>query len=68
MPRGRSTGSTRLDLIAASELETRHRLSFWDALIIIAAARSGATILATEDLQHGRRFEKLVILDPFRGG
>ena len=56
------------DLIAASELETRHRLSFWDALIIISAARSGATILATEDLQHGRRFGKLLILDPFRDG
>lgn len=56
------------DLIAASELETRHRLSFWDALIVISATRSGATILATEDLQHGRRFEKLVILDPFRQG
>ena len=56
------------DLIAASELETRHSLSFRDALIIISATRSGATILATEDLQHGRRFEKLVILDPFRQG
>ena len=56
------------DLIAASELETRHSLSFGDALIIISATRSGATIVATEDLQHGRRFEKLVILDPFRQG
>ncbi len=56
------------DLIAASELETRHSLSFGDALIIISATRSGATVLATEHLQHGRRFEKLVILDPFRQG
>ena len=55
------------DLIAASELETRHRLSFWDALIITSAVRSGATTLATEDLQHGRRIGSLVILDPFRG-
>lgn len=56
------------DLIAVSERETRHRPSFWDALIIISAARSSRTILATEDLQHGRSFEKLLIPDPFQDG
>src|SRR2546430_1527513 len=43
-------------IIAASNLEERHALSFWDALIVEAAARSGAVRLVTEDLQHGRRF------------
>jgi predicted nucleic acid-binding protein len=39
-------------LLAASELEERHTLSFWDALTVESARRSGATRLLTEDLQH----------------
>lgn len=53
-------------IIAASELEGAHTLSFWDALIVEAARRAGATRLATEDLQHGRIFDGLTIDDPFR--
>ena len=53
------------DIIAASELEKRHRLSFWDALVVVSAKRAGATTLATEDLQHGRRFADLVVVNPF---
>jgi len=54
------------DIVEASELEQRHRLSFWDALIVTAAKRSGAERLLTEDLQHGRRIAGLVIENPFR--
>lgn len=42
------------------------QLSYWDALIISAAQRSGAHYLLTEDLQHGRRLGTVQILDPFR--
>jgi predicted nucleic acid-binding protein len=52
-------------IVAASALEERHRLSFWDALIIEAARRGGATRLASEDLQAGRRIAGLVIENPF---
>ncbi len=50
------------DVVTASELEDVHPLSFWDALIIVAAQRSGATRVLTEDLQpdqviHGVRVE-----------
>ena len=55
-----------IDLIlAASELEGRHRVSFWDALIVEAARRAGATRLVSEDLQAGRRFGDVRIEDPF---
>jgi len=54
------------DLLAASELEERHRLSFWDALIVVSASRSGARSLLTEDLQDGRRFDGLEVVSPFR--
>jgi predicted nucleic acid-binding protein len=52
-------------IIAASALEEQHSLSFWDALILEAARRSGADRLLSEDLQHGRRIGGLVIENPF---
>ncbi len=54
------------DLLAASELEEQHQLSFWDALIVVSARRSGAHSLLTEDLQDGRRFDGLEVVSPFR--
>jgi predicted nucleic acid-binding protein len=52
-------------ILAASTLEERHTLSFWDALIIEAAARSGATRLLSEDLRTSRRIRGLTIENPF---
>jgi predicted nucleic acid-binding protein len=52
-------------IIAASALEERHSLSFWDALIVEAARRAGADRLVSEDLQHGRRIAGMVIENPF---
>ncbi len=54
-------------ILAASQLEERHTLSFWDALIIEAARRSGAGRLLSEDLQTGRRIAGLAIENPFAG-
>ena len=56
------------DLVEASELEERHHLSFWDALIVVAARRSGAEVLLTEDMQEGRRFDGLLVASPFAAG
>jgi predicted nucleic acid-binding protein len=52
-------------IIAASVLEERNRLSFWDALIVEAAGRAGASTLLSEDLQAGRRIRGLKIENPF---
>lgn len=52
-------------ILAASLLEERHSLSFWDALIVEAARRSGANRLVTEDLQTGRRIAGMRIDNPF---
>ena len=49
----------------AAELSARHMLSMWDALVIVAAARSGAERLYSEDLQHGRKILGVEILNPF---
>ena len=53
-------------ILAASQLEERHALSFWDALIVEAARRVGATRLVTEDLQGERRIGGVRIENPFR--
>lgn len=39
---------------------------FYDSLIVAAALQADARILYTEDLQDGRRFDRLTIRDPFR--
>jgi predicted nucleic acid-binding protein len=53
------------DIVTASELEQRHSLSFWDALIIVAAQRVHATRLVTEDMQADRSFGDIRIFNPF---
>lgn len=50
----------------AAELSARHTFSMWDALVIVAAARSGAERLYSEDLQHGRKILGMEIVNPFR--
>ena len=41
------------------------QVSYWDALIIESALDAGATVLATEDLQHGQAFDRLRVVNPF---
>jgi predicted nucleic acid-binding protein len=53
-------------LEGAFEAEDRHRLSFWDALIVSAARAGACDYLLTEDLQDGQSFDGLVVIDPFR--
>jgi predicted nucleic acid-binding protein len=53
-------------ILNASMLQERHRLSFWDALIIESARVGGASRLLTEDLQHGQVIAGVRIEDPFQ--
>ena len=54
------------DVFAAIDLHRLHQISFWDGLILRCALASGCNVLYTEDMQHGRRFEALRIVNPFR--
>lgn len=54
------------DVLAAIDLQRLHQLSFWDALIVQAASKARCSRLYTEDMQHGRRFGGLEIVNPFR--
>lgn len=50
----------------AAHLSADRQLSFWDALIIVAAKRCGATHLYTEYLNHGQIIDGVQIVNPFR--
>ena len=52
-------------IVAATQLEESHQLSFWDALVVEAARVAGADRLLTEDMQHGRVIEGIRIENPF---
>lgn len=41
------------------------QVTYWDALIVAAAEVCGARYLLSEDLQPGRRFGALQVVDPF---
>ena len=53
------------DIRDASDLESREQISFWDALICVAASRSGAKRLLSEDLQAGNRYLGVTVENPF---
>jgi predicted nucleic acid-binding protein len=42
-----------------------HQLSFYDGLIVAAAVEAGCEQLLTEDLQNGRSFGDLSVVNPF---
>ena len=55
-----------VDLIqAAIDCSILQRLSFWNSLIIVAAAKARCTELWTEDLNHGQRIQGIRIHNPF---
>lgn len=53
-------------IIRASELQERYQLSFWDSLIVVAASKSTAKILLSEDLNHGQIIEGVKVINPFQ--
>lgn len=53
------------DVIAAATLSGRHRLSFWDAMIVRSAAELRCDTLWTEDLTDGQVIEGVALANPF---
>ena len=49
----------------ALSLVADHKLQYWDALIICAAAEAGCVLLFSEDMQHGFSARGLTIVNPF---
>jgi predicted nucleic acid-binding protein len=50
--------------IRASEIEEKNGISFWDALIVVAALRLQAKKIISEDLNNGQVIEGILIENP----
>jgi predicted nucleic acid-binding protein len=50
----------------AFEIHEKAQYRFYDSVIVASALAAGATTLYSEDLQHGRSFGPLKILNPFQ--
>ena len=57
-------GATVLEAI---DVGHRYQLSLWDALIVVAARKGDASVLYSEDLNHGQSFGSVQVLNPFLG-
>jgi len=58
--------TTSMSIIRASEIEEKYRISFWDALVVVAAYESKVDKILTEDLNSGQIIEGILIENPFR--
>ena len=52
-------------IISAIQNEERHKISFWDGLILAAAQSGGAEVLYTEDLNDGQQYGGVLARNPF---
>ena|SRR5579864_374449 len=50
---------------AAIQVNHKHRISWYDSLIIASAMEGECSVLFTEDLNHGQKFGSLQIQNPF---
>jgi predicted nucleic acid-binding protein len=53
------------DVLAAGELSGEIQVSFWDAMLLVAAKASGADRLWSEDLSQGQTVDGVEISNPF---
>jgi predicted nucleic acid-binding protein len=51
-------------MAAATDLTIDHKLQFWDALIVTAAADAGCSVLLSEDMQDGFVTRGMTISNP----
>jgi predicted nucleic acid-binding protein len=53
-------------ILEALAIEERYQVSFWDALILQAAERAGASILYSEDLADGQTYGSVRVINPLK--
>jgi predicted nucleic acid-binding protein len=51
----------------ATEICSRYRLSWYDSIILAAAAEADCAVIYTEDLQHGAKVNGVRVENPFLG-
>ena len=58
--------NTAESVLQALDFESRYQISFWDALIVQAAARCDAAIIYSEDLSDGQNYGAVRVVNPLR--
>jgi len=53
-------------LSCALDLATRYQISFWDAMMVQAAASCGAEILYSEDLAEAQKYSEVRVVNPLQ--
>jgi predicted nucleic acid-binding protein len=54
------------DVLEAVDVSVRWQLSFWDAMIVAAARKGGATVLWSEDMKDGESYDGVLVRNPFQ--
>jgi predicted nucleic acid-binding protein len=57
--------SIRADISTAFRIEDEAQIGFWDALIVAAALRAGASKILSEDLNAGQTITGIRVVNPF---
>jgi predicted nucleic acid-binding protein len=57
--------TTPAEISHAFRIEDEARINFWDAMIVTAAIKAGATRILSEDLSHGQIIAGVKIENPF---
>ena len=50
---------------SAIKLQRKHRLSYWDSLILACAIKGACAEIHSEDFTHGRRYEGVLVRNIF---
>jgi predicted nucleic acid-binding protein len=53
------------DVLQAIDLQIKHSLSFWNAMIVHSAVRMGCKELISEDLAGGHTYGEVHVINPF---
>lgn len=53
------------DVLKACRLHRRYSIAWWDAMVLNSAIEVGCSILWSEDLNDGQRYDKVTVRNPF---
>lgn len=53
------------DVLAGIDLSRRHRVTFWDAMVLRSAVATGCEVLWSEDLSAGQAYDGVTVRNPF---
>jgi predicted nucleic acid-binding protein len=52
----------------AWEIQDRHKLNWWDCVLLASASLAHCDLFLSEDLNHQQTIGSLTVLNPFKGG